>query len=145
MMSITIQEGKAQYVLPCRYHNFGTKLFIIYPCRQPVHIPPTDRPNQLCHAVIPSRTIKHMKSSQHSTQFRMHEQRGTFNGIGTCSINMYGHFDFTSNASGELQSRSVCEHPNINALLTNPRREKSYPNSVQIRNVMKQRGSPIIY
>ena len=54
----------------------------------------------------------------YSTVFPMHVQRGSFNGINTCSITNFGNFDFTSKFSSEAESRAIKNLPGINARLS---------------------------
>ena len=104
-------------VMTCRNHNGGTdKLFIHIP-RQPKHILPSFHPDQLAHVSIKPRTISPMKAKQYSSSFQMHEQRGTFNGIDTCSITSYHNFAINSILLRECMLRSVENRADINALL----------------------------
>ena len=59
-----------------------------------------------------------MKTSTYSDQFKMHEQRGTFNGIDSYSLKYFHRFDFTSKISAESEARSLVNRMNINAILT---------------------------
>ena len=47
----------------------------------------------------------------------MHEQRGTFNGIDTCSLTTFRQFNFTSTLHGEAETRAIVNRPDINSLL----------------------------
>ena len=113
--SIAFIEGKGPCVLSCRDHDFGNKFFMIHPCRQPKHILPAETSDQLCHAVIKSRTIKPVKASAFSNAFQMHTQTGTFNGLDTCSCTTFHKFDKCSKLSSEIVSRSITNRPDINA------------------------------
>ena len=59
-----------------------------------------------------------MKASKYSNTCQMHEQRGTFNGIDTCSIADYGNFNFCSKLLDKSEGRSIKNRPDTNALLT---------------------------
>ena len=48
----------------------------------------------------------------------MHKQRGTFNGIDTCSVTNYGNFDFCSKLLDKSKGRSIKNHPDTDDLLT---------------------------
>jgi hypothetical protein len=122
--SIIIEAGVGPQILTCSDHNGGCNKFTIHPCLQPDHILPSAHSDQLCHAVIKSRTIKPMKASKYSNTFQMNEQRGSFNGIDTCSITNYGRFDFCSKLQHENECRSIGNRPDINALLTQLCKEK---------------------
>ena len=124
MPSIAIFEDTGPVVLTCRDHNGGTKKRMIHPCRQPDHILPAKHADQIAHAIIQCRTIKPVKSTQYSTQYQMHEQRGTFNGIDTFGLTDFRRFDFTSKLSAESESRAIKNRPDINALLSQIVKEK---------------------
>ena len=118
MPSITFVNNQGPRIMVCRDHNGGTPRLMIHPLRQPHHILPSPHPDQLCHCVIKSRTIKQLKASHYSNTFQMHEQRGTFNGIDTCSITNCGQFDFTSRLLHESECKSIMFRPDINGLLS---------------------------
>ena len=59
-----------------------------------------------------------MKASKYSNKVQMHEQRGTFNGIDTCSVTNYSNFDICSKLLDESEGRSINNCPGTNALLT---------------------------
>ena len=46
---------------------------------------------------------KQIKTSTHSTQFQIHEQRGTFNGIDPFSLTYFHHVHFTSKISADFE------------------------------------------
>ena len=58
-----------------------------------------------------------MKAKQYSSSFQMHEQRGTFNGIDTCSITSYHNFAINSILLRECMLRSIENRADINGLL----------------------------
>ena len=53
----------------------------------------------------------------------MSKQRGSFQGIETCSIKKFGDFSFTSVLLDESESRSTAMRPDINDLLSELQRE----------------------
>ena len=90
---------------------------MIHPCQKPSRILPTDISDQLRHAVIKNRTTKPVKSSIYSAKSKIHEQRGTFNGINTCSFTTIVKFDFTPKLTNKAESITNKNYPNINAIL----------------------------
>jgi hypothetical protein len=129
MPSIAIfDEGPV--VLTCRDHDGGNSKFMIHTCRQPNHILPSKHSDQLAHAVIQSRTIKPVKSTQYSTQFQMHEQRGTFNGIDTFGLSDFRQFDFSSKLLAESEARAIKNRPDVSSLLSQLVKEKVFGKSV---------------
>jgi len=122
--SIAFIDGLGPVVLTCRDHENGSRLKMIHTCRQPNHILPAKLSDQLCHAVIQSRTIKPVKSSKFSTSFQLHEQRGNMNGIDTCSITNFRKFDFCSLLHGQAEARCITNRPDIYALLSQFVREQ---------------------
>ena len=110
-------EGKGPMVLSCREHHKGTNKQYLHTPRQPNHILPSGKGDQLCHAVIKPRTIKPMRASKYSNIYQMHEQRGSFQGVDTCDVTDFGDFSFTSVLLDESESRSVKNRPDINSLL----------------------------
>ena len=117
--SIVFSTTQGPRVLTCRDHHNGTTRFMIHPLQQPFHILPSKCSDQLSHAVIQPRTVRPVKAALYSTSFQMHEQRGSFSGIDTCSISNTGDFSFSSRLLAESEARSIFLRPDINALLNN--------------------------
>ena len=55
--SIAFINGNCPTILTCYDHNHGTKKHMIHTCRSPDHVLPQPFSDQLCHAVIQSRTV----------------------------------------------------------------------------------------
>ena len=110
-------EDETPVVLTCREHNDGEELYILHTCRVPFHICPAAHADQLSHCVVQSRLVKPMKASKYSTEFQMHEQKGTFNGIDTFSVTQFGKFNISSRLLAVSEARSIKNRPDINALL----------------------------
>jgi hypothetical protein len=124
MPSLIITEGKGPRVMTCRFHNNGANGYMIHQCRQPNHIFPPKNADQLAHCVICPRTIKPMKNATFSNSYQMHEQRGSFNGIDTCSVNSFGKFDFCSLLSMQDEARAIKNRPDVRGLLSQLVEEK---------------------
>ena len=73
--SLPILDKNSVYnFLTCSKHNNGSKLYVIYPPRNPMaHILPATTSDQLWHVVMQSCTIKPIKTTQYSTHFSMHK------------------------------------------------------------------------
>ena len=112
---LDMQEGLV--ILTCNDHNKGNSKYMIHTCRRPHHILPAARPDQLAFCVNRPRTVKPIKKSKFSTTYQMHEQKGSFNGIDTCSVTLFGKFDFSSHLSSEDESRAISQRPDIHAHL----------------------------
>ena len=117
--SISFVEGKGPHIMTCREHDDGDKKSYIHPPRHPHHIIPSDKGDQLCHAVIKPRLIKPMRTSRFCNIYQMHEQQGSFQGIDTCDVTDFGDFSFCSVILDESESRSIMNRPDINSLLDN--------------------------
>ena len=96
----------------------------IHPSRQFNHILPSAKGNQWCYACINHRTIKTTKAYKYCTWFQKSKQRGSFQGIGTCSIICFGDMRFTSVLLDESESISVKMIPDIISLLSKLQRER---------------------
>ena len=118
MPSFCIRNGFGAQVMTCKDHNDGSTSCMIHPPRQPLHILPSKFSDQLCHAVIKPRTVSTSKAQKYSNTYQMHEQRGNFNGIDTCSLTQYRNFKLLSYLLQENESRSIIGRADINALLT---------------------------
>ena len=103
--------------MTCREHDGGNKKLYIHPPRQPHHIIPSDKGDQLCHAVIKPRLIKPMVARKYCTTYQMNEQRGSFQGIDICDVTNFGNFSFCSALLDESESRTIKHRPDINSLL----------------------------
>ena len=132
--SVLIDPVLDPVVISCRNHHGGTSKYFIYPPRQPGHILPAPYADQMTHTVIKPRTIAPMKAKKYSNQFQMHEQRGTFNGIDTCSVTTFHNFALTSNLLRENEHRSIVNRPDINNLLDKLCVEKKLP-STFVQNI----------
>ena len=117
--SLAFVEGKGPEVMTCRNHNSGTNKKYIHPPNQPFHILPSEKGDQLCHAVVKSRFIKPMRASKYSNIYQMQHQTGNFQGIDTCDIVNFGDFSYCSALLDESESRSLMKRPDINSLLDN--------------------------
>ncbi len=60
-----------------------------------------------------------MIASQYCNIQKIHEQRGSFQGIDTCDVCIFGDFGHTSILLDETESRSIKYREDINALLNN--------------------------
>ena len=96
-----------------------------------VHVPgtptttlPAASSDQLCHAVIKTRTIKPMKASKCSNTYQMHEQRGSFQGIDTCNVTSIGNFAHNSHLLRRSELLSIANRPDIVSLLSDLRKQK---------------------
>ena len=125
--SICYVDGRGMAFMVCKDHNNGCSQAYVHPPRQPNHILPCKYSDQLCHAVIKPRTITQQKAKKYSNTFQMHEQRGNFNGIDTCSVTQYRNFNMISYLLQEYESRSIYGRPDINALLDEFVKEKLIP------------------
>ena len=67
--SIAFVDGKYPCIMTCHDHDKVIKKLMVYPCRQPHHILPPHRSDQLSRVVVKSRTIKPMKASKYSNTF----------------------------------------------------------------------------
>jgi hypothetical protein len=85
-----------------------------------------------------------MKAATHSTAYQMHEQRGSFNGIDTCSVTSFGNFDFCSNLSLIDESRAIRNRPDMKGLLSTLAEEKvisKFTASERLAEAMEGYGS----
>ena len=124
MPTIVIDIEKGPMSLTCKDHNKGNAKYMLHTCRQPDHIIPAMRPDQLAPCVNRPRTVKPVKKSKFSTTYQMHEQKGSFNGIDTCSVTFFGKFDFQSTLSAVSDARALSQRPDINSHLTTLVKEK---------------------
>ena len=116
--------GKGMELISCKDHDKGSTTICINPPWQPGHILPCKYSDQICHAVIKPRTISQSKAQKYSNTFQMHEQRGNFNGIDTCSVTQFRNFKLISYLLQENESQSLIGRPGINALLDKFVKEK---------------------
>ena len=130
MPSIVIDIQKGPVSLTCHDHDKGSSKYMIHTCRQPNHIIPALRPDQLAPCVNRPRTVKPVKKSKFSTTYQMHEQKGSFNGIDTCSVTLFGKFDFQSTLSAMNDARALSQRPDIHAHLNTLVKEKIISSTV---------------
>ena len=131
MPSVCIKSDNGAQIMTCKDHNMGCPKCMIHPPRQPNHILPSKFSDQICHAVVKPRTVTTLKASKYSNTYQMHEQRGNFNGIDTCSLTQYRNFKLLSFLLQENELRSIKGRADINALLIQFAHEKDlYPEIV---------------
>ena len=68
---IEFVTGVGSVILTCKNNSGGTEKIYINPPRQPKHVLPSEKGNQLCYACINPRTIKTVKASKYCTKFQM--------------------------------------------------------------------------
>ena len=124
--SIAFIQGQGPVVMTCRDHDEGDSKFYLYPPDQPNHILAPECADQSAHCVVQSRLIKPMKRTQYCTQYQLHEQRGTFNGIDTFGLTDHRRFNFTSRLIGESESRAIVNRSDVHSLITQLAEEKVY-------------------
>ena len=109
---------------------------MIHPPQQPQNILSSKYPDQIFHEGIKPRTVSTSKSNKYSNTYKMHEQRGKFNGIDTCSITQYRKFKLLSYLLHENELRSLKRRAYINALLTQLVQEKEFAPDI-VKNYRK--------
>ena len=113
------------FILTCGDHDRGTRKKYIHLARNPFgHNLPSSFGDQLCHVVLKPRLIKPMKASKYSNTYQMHEQKGCFHGIDTCSLTTVGDFSVRDPIIDEQEALSICNRADIIALLTKLERNK---------------------
>ena len=118
MPSCIIDEKYGAVFLTCRLHTRGTRKKYVHVPRNPFrHNIPSSIGDQLCHAIIKPRCIKPMKASKYSNTYQMHEQRGSFLGIDTCTIHSIGNFSFIDPLLDNSEALTICNRSDIAALL----------------------------
>ena len=122
--SVCLMDDGGACIMTCKDHDKGCFKCMIHPPRQPNHNLSSQYADQLCHAVIKPRTVTTSKANAYSNTYIMHEQRGNFNGIDTCSITQYRKFKLLSYLLQENELRSLKGRPDINALLSQLVEEK---------------------
>ena len=98
---------KGPVVMTCRNHNGGTNKRYIHPPRHPYHNLSSRMGDQLCHAVVKTRTVQSMKALKYFNRYKMVEQRVSFQGIDTCDVVDIGRFDVISVFLSESESMSI--------------------------------------
>ena len=116
-------EGHGPVILTCEEHNKGTDKFYIHPCRWK-HNLPSRHPDQICQTVVNPRVLKPMRTSFYSTSYQLFQQKGTFNGIDTCSATMFGQYHLPpSLLLSESESRSIYNRHDIKSHIESLRKE----------------------
>ena len=115
--SILLKKYCGPVIMTCRDHHKGSRKCMLHIPRCPHNILPCPFSDQLSHAVIKSRCVAQLKTSKFSNTFRMHFQKGCFNGIDTCNITSHHRFDLLSLFLNESEARSILQRPDINALM----------------------------
>ena len=80
--------------MSCSRHKGGCEKVNIHVPRTPTTSLPSSFNDQICHAVIKTRTIKSMKPSTYSNTYQMKEQMGSFQGVDMCNTTKicdFGH------------------------------------------------------
>ena len=111
--------GITPHALTCRNHKDGTYKKYIHVPRSPLPYLPSHISDQVCHAVINTRTIKPMKASTYSNTYQMHEQKGSFQGLDTCNVISVGNFSNNSHLLRQYENLFIANRPDIVSLLSN--------------------------
>ena len=72
-LCITYDKDNVPMILTCRHHKGWYNKDYLHLPRQPHNILTSDKCNQLCHAVIKTRTIKPIKANKYSNTYHIHE------------------------------------------------------------------------
>ena len=111
-------QDKGAVILTCCNHGGGTNKKYIHPPRYPfMHNLPSEHGDQLCHVVIKPRSISPMKASKYSNTYQMHEQKGCYQGIDTCSLTRFHDFSYWSHLLHQSECLSISNRSDIVALL----------------------------
>ena len=117
--SICLHKSYGAVFFTCRDHTRGTVKKYLHVPRNPFrHNLPSKFGDQLCHAVINPRSISQMKSSKYSNTYQMHEQKGCFHGIDTCSLKSTGDFSYCDPILDENEALSISYRSDIVSLLS---------------------------
>ena len=92
MPSIAYFDNEGPFVLTCKEHDGGTKLYMIHPCRWK-HNLSAKCSDQIGQAVINPRIIKPIQAAKYTTSFEMYCQSGSFSGINTCTNSSHGNYN----------------------------------------------------
>ena len=82
-------------VLTCKDNDSGCDLIYIDCCMWRTNIP-SPVSDQLCHAFIKPRTVKHMKVGYSSTGYQMVEQHSLWKDPDTINVSSFGKTDHSS-------------------------------------------------
>ena len=105
-------------VLTCGDHSGGTYKKYVHLPRNPMHHTLcSNYGDQLCQVVLKPRSIKPMKASSYSNSYQMHEQRGCFHGIDTCSLCSFGDFSNRDVILDENEFISISNRSDISSHL----------------------------
>ena len=87
--TISFVDGYAR-VLTCKDHDCGCNLIQIHCCRWRANIP-SPVYDQVCHAVVKPRTVKHIKVGYNSTGYEMVEQRSSWKVPDNINVSIVGN------------------------------------------------------
>ena len=82
-------------VLTCKYHDGGCHLIHMNCCRWRNNIP-SHVSDQVCHAVVKPRTVKHVKIGYNSTGYQMVKQQISWKGLDTINVSSVRKTDHVS-------------------------------------------------
>ena len=133
---VLLCRHKGGVVLTCCNHSGGTKKKYIHIPRYPFnHNLPSKHGDQLCHVVIKPRSISSKKASKYSNTYQMHEQRGCYQGIDTCSLTTYHDFSYWSHLLHQSECLSISNRSDIVSLLHKLERKSMLCNIEKMKEV----------
>ena len=121
--SLRFVDGSPFFVT-CTKHANGTEKKYIHVPRSPIPTLPSSQTDQICHAVVKTRTIKPMKASAYSNTYQMNEQMGSFQGVDTCNVTNVCDFGHNSHLLRQAERLYVANRPDIVSLLSEFRKKK---------------------
>ena len=113
--SIAFFNG-SPYILSCKDHNGGCKQLQVHCCRWKCNIS-SALSDQICHAVVKSRTVKHTKVGYNTIGYQMVEQRFSWKGPDSINISSIGKTDHNSILLHQAEARSVANRSDMKGLL----------------------------
>ena len=103
-------------ILTRKDHDGGCNFIHIYFCRWRNNIP-SPVSNQICHAVVKPRTVKHMKVGYNSTGYQMAEQRSSWKVPDTINVSSVVNTDHVYILIKESEARSYANHTDTKSLI----------------------------
>ena len=103
-------------VLTFKYHDGGCNLIQINSCRRITHIP-SPVSDQVCHAIVKPRTVKHMKVGYNSAEYQMVKQRSSWKRPYTINISSVWKTYHGSILIQKSEARSYANRKDMKSLI----------------------------
>jgi len=126
--SIQVWFDKGPCVCTCKEHNGGSKVRYLHAPQNPLNKNlPAERSDQLAHAVLQPRFVKHMKFRRFNDMYDVVNCRGQYGGMDSCDITEVSNFESCGLLTFQSELLALFGRPDMKSRLDQLVRQRVIP------------------